>query len=51
MGFEPGAFCLRSKGATTELRILMSVELIKVLLVLTVPFLEIFLQHIVDVAK
>ena len=33
VGFEPGAFGLRSKGATTELRRLMSVEWIKVHLV------------------
>ena len=51
VGFEPGAFRLRSEGAITELRGLMSVERIKVHLVLTILFLEIFLQHMVDVAK
>ena len=50
MGFEPGAFLLQSEGATTELRRLMSVEWIKVHMVLTVLFLEIYLQHMVDVA-
>ena len=48
VGFEPGAFRLRSEGATTELRRLMSVEGIKVHLVLTVLFLEIYLQHMID---
>ena len=46
-GFEPGAFRLRSDGATTEL----SVRWIKVYLVLIVLFLEIYLQHMVDVEK
>ena len=43
VGFEPGAFCLRSEGATTELRGLMSVNGIKVRIVLTVLFLGIYL--------
>ena len=51
VGFEPGAYRLRSKGATTELRRLMSVEGIKVYLILTLLFLEIYLQHMVDVTK
>ena len=51
VGFEPGTFRLQCEGATTELRGLMSVEWIKVHLDLTVLFLEIYLQHMVDVAK
>ena len=43
MGFEPGAYLLQSEGATPELRKLMSVEWIKVYLVLTVLFLEMYL--------
>ena len=43
VGFEPGTFRLRTEGAITELRILMSVEWIKVHLVLTVLFIEIYL--------
>ena len=42
VGFEPGTFRLRREGATTELRGLMTVEWIKVHLVLTVLFLEIY---------
>ena len=38
VGFEPGAFRLRSEGATTELRGLRNVDGIKVHLVLTVLF-------------
>ena len=51
VGFEPGTFHLQSEGATTELRGLMSFEWRKVHLVLTVIFLEIYLQHMVDVVK
>ena len=51
VGFEPGAFWLPSEGATTELRRLMSVEWIKVYLLLTVLFLAIYLQHMVDIAN
>ena len=51
VGFEPGAFCLRSEGATTELRGLMSIDEIKVHLGLTVLFLEICLYHVVDEAN
>ena len=35
MGFEPGTFRLLSERATTELRRLMTIELIKVYLVFT----------------
>ena len=48
VGFEPGAFRLRSEGTTTELLGLMSVEWIKVHLVLTVLFLEIYLLYRFD---
>ena len=51
VGFEPGTLRLRSEGATTELRELMSVVWIKVHMVLTVQFLEIYLWHMVGVAK
>ena len=51
VGFESGAFRLRSEGVTTELRGLMSVDGIKVHLVLNMLFLEIYLWHVVDVAK
>ena len=51
VGFKPGTFRLRSEGVTTELRGLMFVEWIKVPLALTVLSLEIYLQHMVDVAK
>ena len=51
LGFEPGTFHIRIECATTELRGLMCVEWIKVHLVLPVLFLEIYLQHMVDVAK
>ena len=50
VGFKPGTFRLRSEGATSGQRGLMSMEWIKVHLVLTVLFLEIYLQHMVDVA-
>ena len=50
VGFEPGNFHLRSEGATSELRGLISVAWIKFHLVLNVLFLEICLQHMVDVA-
>ena len=43
VGFEPGTFRLRSERATTEPRGLMSVEWIKVHLILPVLFLEIYL--------
>ena len=43
VGFELGAFRLRSIGATTELRGLMSVDGIKIHLDLTVLFLAIYL--------
>ena len=53
VGFELGTFRLRMEGATTGLRGLMSEECtwIKVHLVLTALFLEIYLQHMLDVAK
>ena len=43
VGFEPGTLRLRSEGATTELRRLMSVERKKVHLDLTVLYLETYL--------
>ena len=43
VGFEPVAFRLRSEGATTKLRALMSVAWIRVHLVLHVLLLEIYL--------
>ena len=48
VGFESGAF---REGVTTELQGLMSVDGIKVHLVLNMLFLEIYLWHVVDVAK
>ena len=51
VGFEPGTFRLGNERATTELRGLMSVEWIKVHLVLPVLFVDIYLQHMVDVEK
>ena len=51
LGFEPGTIRLRSERATTELQGLISVEWIKVHLLLSVLFLENNLQHMVDVAK
>ena len=51
VGFELGAFPLRSERVATEPRGLMLVELIKVHLVLPAPFLEIYLQHLIDEAK
>ena len=48
--FEPGTFRLRNERATTELRGLC-VERIKVHLVLPVLVLEIYMQHMVDVAN
>ena len=51
VGFESGTFRIRRERAITELRGLMSVEWIKVRLVLRVLFLEIYLQHMVDAVK
>ena len=51
LGFEPEAFRLRSERATTELRGIMSAVWIKRHLLLHVLFLEIYLQHMVDVTK
>ena len=49
--FEQRTFRFWSEDATIKLRKLMFVEWIKVHLVLTVLFLEIYLQHMEDVAK
>ena len=43
VGFEPGAFSLRSEGATPELRRLISFEWIKNYLVLIVLFSKMYL--------
>ena len=53
VGFEKGTFLLQSELATTELGGLMSIHevWIKLHLVLPVLFLEIYLQHMVDVEK
>ena len=51
IGFEPGTFRLRSESATTEPRGQMTIGWIKINLVLTVLFLETYLQHMVNVAK
>ena len=50
-GIRTWASRLRSEGATTELRRLMFVEVIKAHLILTVLYLEIYLRHMVDVTK
>ena len=44
VGFELGAFRLRSEDATTELKRLMPVQLIKVHMILTVLLLEIYMS-------